>query len=116
MTADITVILQLLQRQMVPPAYSAVSLAPPTPVAPPTPLHSSTAPPVLVMPSLQPGKTSSTEQSTDSHFMDHLSVTLPSGGEAEVLQRRPSLPSAPNASADSAEIHKHLSDPVLPAS
>lgn len=52
MTADINVILQLLQRQMapVPPAYSAVSPAP----LPPSPasLYAATVQPLQVRPSL----------------------------------------------------------------
>lgn len=54
MTADINVILQLLQRQMapVPPAYSAVSPGPHPPH--PTTLYSTGAPSIHAVPLIQP--------------------------------------------------------------
>lgn len=54
MTADINVILQLLQRQMapVPPAYSAVSPSPHPPH--PTTLYSTGAPSIHTVPLTQP--------------------------------------------------------------
>uniref|UniRef100_A0A8C6TG73 Potassium voltage-gated channel, subfamily H (eag-related), member 6a n=1 Tax=Neogobius melanostomus TaxID=47308 RepID=A0A8C6TG73_9GOBI len=110
MTADITVILQLLQRQMVPPAYSAVSLSSPSPspqgcTAPRRPLCS---------PCLHCSPENS-RNPTDSSFPRRSGDSLSSGDGSSPPTRRPSLPSAPNA-ADPGEIHKHLSDPVLPGS
>lgn len=60
MTADINVILQLLQRQMapVPPAYSAVSPSPHPPH--PTTLYSTGAPTIHTVPSVQPVQIDST--------------------------------------------------------
>lgn len=54
MTADINVILQLLQRQMapVPPAYSAVSPSPHPPH--PTTLYNTGAPTIHTVPPIQP--------------------------------------------------------------
>lgn len=57
MTADINVILQLLQRQMapVPPAYSAVSPSPHPPhPSHPTTLYSTGAPSIHTVPLIQP--------------------------------------------------------------
>ncbi|XP_069021569.1 LOW QUALITY PROTEIN: potassium voltage-gated channel subfamily H member 6a [Embiotoca jacksoni] len=60
MTADINVILQLLQRQMapVPPAYSAVSPSPPPPH--PTTLYGTGAPTIHTAPPIQTGQIDST--------------------------------------------------------
>lgn len=60
MTADINVILQLLQRQMapVPPAYSAVSPSPHPPH--PTTLYSTGAPTIHMVPPIQPVQIDST--------------------------------------------------------
>lgn len=63
MTADINVILQLLQRQMapVPPAYSAVSPGPHPPHLPhPTTLYSTGAPTIHTVPPIQPVQIDST--------------------------------------------------------
>ncbi|KAF7660550.1 hypothetical protein LDENG_00279980 [Lucifuga dentata] len=82
MTADISVILQLLQRQMalVPPAYSAVSPSPHTPH--PTTLYSSAAPTVHTVPLIPPvqiDSTSSSLQSPDSNFKHKSKDSLSSG-------------------------------------
>ncbi|PWA17636.1 hypothetical protein CCH79_00008111 [Gambusia affinis] len=74
MTADINVILQLLQRQMtpVPPAYSAVS--PGSHLPHPTTLYGSGAPTIHMAPPIQPGQTDGTasmlqpfSRATDDH-------------------------------------------------
>lgn len=61
MTADINVILQLLQRQMapVPPAYSAVSPSPQPPPHP-TALYGTGAPTIHAVPPIQPAQIDST--------------------------------------------------------
>ncbi|XP_055009087.1 LOW QUALITY PROTEIN: potassium voltage-gated channel subfamily H member 6a [Boleophthalmus pectinirostris] len=120
MTADITVILQLLQRQMVPPAYSAVTpplhnATPPLHAGPPprpAPLYGSAAPPVLSTGPLQVPDSDLQHKPRDS-ASDSAS---PPGVEGASLQppRRPSLP-APTR-AEHQELQKHLSDPVLPGS
>ncbi|XP_028267448.1 potassium voltage-gated channel subfamily H member 6a [Parambassis ranga] len=82
MTADINVILQLLQRQMapVPPAYSAVS---PTPHPPhPTTLYSTGAPMIHTVPQIQPVQMDSTAsllQSPDSDLKHKSKDSLSSG-------------------------------------
>ncbi|XP_038140791.1 potassium voltage-gated channel subfamily H member 6a isoform X2 [Cyprinodon tularosa] len=82
MTADINVILQLLQRQMtpVPPAYSAVS--PGTHLPHPTTLFSSGAPTIHTVPPVQTVQidcTSSLLQSSDSDFNHKSRDSLSSG-------------------------------------
>ncbi|KAA8585437.1 hypothetical protein FQN60_004131 [Etheostoma spectabile] len=82
MTADINVILQLLQRQMalVPPAYSAVSPSPQPPH--PTSLYSTGAPTILTVPPIQPvpiDSTSSVLKSPDSDFNHKSKDSLSSG-------------------------------------
>ncbi|XP_039976097.1 potassium voltage-gated channel subfamily H member 6a isoform X2 [Xiphias gladius] len=82
MTADINVILQLLQRQMapVPPAYSAVSPSPHPPH--PTTLYSTGAPTIHTVPSVQPVQIDSTAsllQSPDSGFKHKSKDSLSSG-------------------------------------
>ncbi|XP_067238077.1 potassium voltage-gated channel subfamily H member 6a isoform X5 [Chanodichthys erythropterus] len=151
MTADINVILQLLQRQMapVPPAYSAVSPEPLAHPAHPTSLYSTathnTMPSLQITDSTSPGKSpdldSFKEKSPDSLSSGiHLTVasndTMSMSPETELavptgephLQppgllcrslRFPSLPDSlenPNTLEGSAEIQRHLSDPVLPGS
>ncbi|XP_068434168.1 potassium voltage-gated channel subfamily H member 6a [Clinocottus analis] len=79
MTADINVILQLLQRQMapVPPAYSAVS-HPPHPTA----LYNTGAPTIHTVPPIQPVQIDSTAsllQSPDSDFNHKSKDSLSSG-------------------------------------
>ncbi|XP_042249096.1 potassium voltage-gated channel subfamily H member 6a isoform X2 [Thunnus maccoyii] len=82
MTADINVILQLLQRQMapVPPAYSAVSPSPHPPH--PTALYSTGAPTIHTVPPIQPVQIDSTAsllQSPDSDFKHKSKDSLSSG-------------------------------------
>ncbi|XP_023269517.1 potassium voltage-gated channel subfamily H member 6 isoform X2 [Seriola lalandi dorsalis] len=82
MTADINVILQLLQRQMapVPPAYSAVSPSPHPPH--PTTLYSTGAPTIHTVPPVQPAQIDSTAsllQSPDSDFKHKSKDSLSSG-------------------------------------
>ncbi|XP_068192185.1 potassium voltage-gated channel subfamily H member 6a [Antennarius striatus] len=81
MTADINVILQLLQRQMtpVPPAYSAVSPSPHPPH--PTTLYSTGAPTIHTVPPAQPvqNNTTSLLQSPDSDFKHRSKDSLSSG-------------------------------------
>ncbi|XP_030263608.1 potassium voltage-gated channel subfamily H member 6a [Sparus aurata] len=79
MTADINVILQLLQRQMapVPPAYSAVSPSPH-----PTTLYSTGVPTIHTVPPIQPVQIDSTAsllQSPDSDFQHKSKDSLSSG-------------------------------------
>ncbi|XP_072523232.1 voltage-gated inwardly rectifying potassium channel KCNH6 [Salminus brasiliensis] len=157
MTADINVILQLLQRQItpVPPAYSSVSPANHTPD--PSIFYGTSAPMLHSLyptPNLQlEGRTTAIQQSAaqpDSKFKPksqdsllcgiqetlgsnedenlpvssetNLAVTSihqvsPSVIDAVYLHsslRFPSLPGNLDASSCLAEIHKHLSDPVLP--
>ncbi|XP_074553406.1 potassium voltage-gated channel subfamily H member 6a isoform X1 [Halichoeres trimaculatus] len=81
MTADINVILQLLQRQMapVPPAYSAVSPSPHLPH--PTTLYSTGAPTIHTVPPIQSVNidTASLLQSPDSDFNHKSKDSLSSG-------------------------------------
>ncbi|KAM8844733.1 potassium voltage-gated channel subfamily H member 6a isoform 2-T2 [Spinachia spinachia] len=82
MTADINVILQLLQRQMVPvpPAYSAVSPSPHSPQ--PTTLYSTGAPTTRTVPPMQPihvDLTASLLQSPNSEFNPKSKESLSSG-------------------------------------
>uniref|UniRef100_A0A7N8YH90 Potassium voltage-gated channel, subfamily H (eag-related), member 6a n=1 Tax=Mastacembelus armatus TaxID=205130 RepID=A0A7N8YH90_9TELE len=140
MTADINVILQLLQRQMapVPPAYSAVSPSSHPPH--PTTLYSTGATcPSL---SLQSPDSDFKQKSKDSLSSGiHLTVasndTMSMSPEADPphlpsvdinpqfqgplgllcgSQRFPSLPEHLETSPDTQEIHRHVSDPVLPGS
>ncbi|TNN40042.1 Potassium voltage-gated channel subfamily H member 7 [Liparis tanakae] len=79
MTADVNVILQLLQRQMapVPPAYSAVSLGPrpPPPAAPPPPTspHSTGAPAVHAVPPTDGAASQSPDSDSNHRSRDSLS-------------------------------------------
>ncbi|XP_068606493.1 potassium voltage-gated channel subfamily H member 6a [Brachionichthys hirsutus] len=81
MTADINVILQLLQRQMtpVPPAYSAVSPSPHPPH--PTTLYGTGAPTIHTVPPVQPvqNNAASLLQSPDSDFKHRSKDSLSSG-------------------------------------
>uniref|UniRef100_A0A672YIA6 Potassium voltage-gated channel, subfamily H (eag-related), member 6a n=1 Tax=Sphaeramia orbicularis TaxID=375764 RepID=A0A672YIA6_9TELE len=81
MTADITVILQLLQRQMapVPPAYSAVSPSPHTPH--PTALYSTGTSTIHTVPPIQTVQIdiSVSSQSPDSDFQHKSKDSLSSG-------------------------------------
>ncbi|XP_039679794.1 potassium voltage-gated channel subfamily H member 6a isoform X1 [Perca fluviatilis] len=82
MTADINVILQLLQRQMalVPPAYSAVSPSPHPPH--PTTLYSTGAPTIHTVPPIQPvpiDSSASLLKSPDSDFNHKSKDSLSSG-------------------------------------
>ncbi|XP_047427654.1 potassium voltage-gated channel subfamily H member 6a isoform X2 [Mugil cephalus] len=82
MTADINVILQLLQRQMapVPPAYSAVSPSPLSPHA--TTLFSTGVPTIHTVPPIQPVQMDSTAsllQSPDSEIKHKSKDSLSSG-------------------------------------
>ncbi|XP_029292918.1 potassium voltage-gated channel subfamily H member 6a [Cottoperca gobio] len=85
MTADINVILQLLQRQMapVPPAYCAVSPSPHPPPPPhPTTLYSTGAPTIHTVPPIQPAQINSTAsllQSPDSDCNHKFKDSLSSG-------------------------------------
>uniref|UniRef100_A0A8C4EWN4 Potassium voltage-gated channel, subfamily H (eag-related), member 6a n=1 Tax=Dicentrarchus labrax TaxID=13489 RepID=A0A8C4EWN4_DICLA len=145
MTADINVILQLLQRQMapVPPAYSAVSPSPHPPH--PTTLYSTGAPTIHPVPPIQPVQIDSTAsllQSPDSDFKHKSKDSLSSGIHLTVAsddtmsmspeadpprlpsppgllcgsQRFPSLPEHLETSTEMQEIQRHVSDPVLPGS
>ncbi|XP_050922514.1 potassium voltage-gated channel subfamily H member 6 [Lates calcarifer] len=98
MTADINVILQLLQRQIapVPPAYSTVSSTLPSD----SPGLYGTGAPVLH--SMYPISNTDGQQST--HTEPRLHGNL----------RYPSLPGNLDINSGLAEIQKHLSDPVLP--
>ncbi|XP_057673096.1 potassium voltage-gated channel subfamily H member 6a isoform X1 [Corythoichthys intestinalis] len=132
MTADITVILQLLQRQMapVPPAYSAVS---PSPL--PASLYGTTAPPPLrAVPPMMDSAASllqspeSESKSKDSlssgiHVTaasdDTVSLTPPrpeAPGSLDTTRRYPSLPENLEVSSEEREILRHVSDPILPGS
>ncbi|KAG7238948.1 hypothetical protein INR49_030495, partial [Caranx melampygus] len=73
MTADINVILQLLQRQMapVPPAYSAVSPSPHPPH--PTALYTTGAPTIHTVPPVQPAQIDSTASLLQHKSKDSLS-------------------------------------------
>ncbi|XP_029945840.1 potassium voltage-gated channel subfamily H member 6a isoform X2 [Salarias fasciatus] len=82
MTADINVILQLLQRQMapVPPAYSAVSPSPHPPH--PSALYSTAAPTIHTVPPIQPAQMDGPApllQSPDSDFNYKSKDSLSSG-------------------------------------
>uniref|UniRef100_A0A3B4VJS2 Potassium voltage-gated channel, subfamily H (eag-related), member 6a n=1 Tax=Seriola dumerili TaxID=41447 RepID=A0A3B4VJS2_SERDU len=79
MTADINVILQLLQRQMapVPPAYSAVSPSPHPPH--PTTLYSTGAPTIHTVPPVQPAQIDISSPSPDSDFKHKSKDSLSSG-------------------------------------
>ncbi|XP_037111716.1 potassium voltage-gated channel subfamily H member 6a isoform X1 [Syngnathus acus] len=136
MTADITVILQLLQRQMapVPPAYSAVSPSPLPPAAaaalygavPPPTLC--TVPPMMDSATLLLQSPESETKSKDSlssriHVTaasdDTVSLTPPQPEAPGTLgsgQRFPSLPEHLEVSSEAPEIQRHVSDPVLPGS
>ncbi|XP_026181869.1 potassium voltage-gated channel subfamily H member 6a isoform X3 [Mastacembelus armatus] len=154
MTADINVILQLLQRQMapVPPAYSAVSPSSHPPH--PTTLYSTGAATIHTVPPIQSAQIDSTAsllQSPDSDFKQKSKDSLSSGIHLTVAsndtmsmspeadpphlpsvdinpqfqgplgllcgsQRFPSLPEHLETSPDTQEIHRHVSDPVLPGS
>lgn len=79
MTADINVILQLLQRQMtpVPPAYSAVS--PGSHLPHPTTLYGSGTPTIHMAPPIQPGQidgTASLLQVSELHFYSSILCIL----------------------------------------
>ncbi|XP_061606571.1 potassium voltage-gated channel subfamily H member 6a isoform X2 [Phyllopteryx taeniolatus] len=136
MTADITVILQLLQRQMapVPPAYSAVSPGPLPPAAAAA-LYGAPAPPALrAVPPMTDSAASllqspeSESKSKDSlssgiHVTaasdDTISLTPPqpeAPGTLGTAQRFPSLPEHLEVSSEAPEIQRHVSDPVLPGS
>ncbi|XP_061555635.1 LOW QUALITY PROTEIN: potassium voltage-gated channel subfamily H member 6a [Phycodurus eques] len=136
MTADITVILQLLQRQMapVPPAYSAVSPGPLPPAAAAA-LYGAPAPPALrAVPPMTDSAASllqspeSESKSKDSlssgiHVTaasdDTISLTPPqpeAPGTLATAQRFPSLPEHLEVSSEAPEIQRHVSDPVLPGS
>ncbi|XP_061702895.1 potassium voltage-gated channel subfamily H member 6a isoform X3 [Syngnathoides biaculeatus] len=130
MTADITVILQLLQRQMapVPPAYSAVSPGPLPPPAAAAALYGTSAPPVLRAASLlqSPESESKSKDSVSSGIQltaasdDSVSLTPPQPealgplGPLGAAQRFPSLPGHLEVSSIAPEIQRHVSDPVLP--
>eukprot|EP00066_Takifugu_rubripes_P013320 XP_011602586.1 PREDICTED: potassium voltage-gated channel subfamily H member 6 [Takifugu rubripes] len=156
MTADINVILQLLQRQMapVPPAYSAVSPGPHPPH--PTTLYSTGAPIIHSVPPIQAShmdSTSSLLQSPDPDLKHKSKDSLSSGIQLTVAsddtmsmspesaqphlppvdltpprlaeesprlhcssQRFPSLPDHLQLSTEVHDIHRHLSDPILPGS
>uniref|UniRef100_H2TGU8 Potassium voltage-gated channel, subfamily H (eag-related), member 6a n=1 Tax=Takifugu rubripes TaxID=31033 RepID=H2TGU8_TAKRU len=152
MTADINVILQLLQRQMapVPPAYSAVSPGPHPPH--PTTLYSTGAPIIHSVPPIQASHMDSTS-SPDPDLKHKSKDSLSSGIQLTVAsddtmsmspesaqphlppvdltpprlaeesprlhcssQRFPSLPDHLQLSTEVHDIHRHLSDPILPGS
>ncbi|XP_077398022.1 potassium voltage-gated channel subfamily H member 6a isoform X1 [Festucalex cinctus] len=133
MTADITVILQLLQRQMapVPPAYSAVSPSP----LPAAALYGTAPPPTLraVPPMMDsavsllqsPGSECKSKGSLSSGIhvtatSDDTTPLTPPQPEAPGMlgaaQRFPSLPEHLQVSSEAPEIQRHVSDPVLPGS
>uniref|UniRef100_A0A4W6CJN2 Potassium voltage-gated channel, subfamily H (eag-related), member 6a n=1 Tax=Lates calcarifer TaxID=8187 RepID=A0A4W6CJN2_LATCA len=141
MTADINVILQLLQRQMapVPPAYSAVSPSPHPPH--PTTLYSTGAGLHISSPdsdfkhkskdSLSSGihltvasdDTMSMSPEADPPHLPSVDITPPQlSGVQEPpgllcgSQRFPSLPEHLETSTEMQEIQRHVSDPVLPGS
>ncbi|CAJ1076304.1 potassium voltage-gated channel subfamily H member 6a isoform X2 [Xyrichtys novacula] len=106
MTADINVILQLLQRQMapVPPAYSAVSPSPHLPH--PTTLYSTGAPTIHTVPPIQSVKIDSTAsllQSPDSDFKHKSKDSLSSGIHLTV------------ASDDTVSMSPEIDPPPLPS-
>ncbi|XP_077415516.1 potassium voltage-gated channel subfamily H member 6a isoform X2 [Vanacampus margaritifer] len=133
MTADITVILQLLQRQMapVPPAYSAVSPSP----LPAAALYGTAPPPTLraVPPMMDsavsllqsPGSECKSKDSLSSGIHvtatsdDTMPLTSPqpeAPGTLGAPQRFPSLPEHLEVSSEAPKIQRHVSDPVLPGS
>ncbi|KAM6957173.1 potassium voltage-gated channel subfamily H member 6a [Aplochiton taeniatus] len=158
MTADINVILQLLQRQMapVPPAYSAVSPSPHPPH--PTTLYGTAAPVIHTVPPVPPVQIDSPAslQSPDSDFKHRSKDSLSSGIHLTVAfsdtmsmspemdppsmptadldppqflcpalglpgllsgsHRFPSLPENLQTLAQSQELQRHVSNPVLPGS
>ncbi|XP_060882680.1 potassium voltage-gated channel subfamily H member 6a isoform X1 [Labrus mixtus] len=106
MTADINVILQLLQRQMapVPPAYSAVSPSPHLPH--PTTLYATGAPTIHTVPpiqSVQMDSTASLLQSPDSDFKHKSKDSLSSGIHLTV------------ASDDTVSMSPETDPPLLPS-
>uniref|UniRef100_A0A3B4ZUS1 Potassium voltage-gated channel subfamily H member 6 n=1 Tax=Stegastes partitus TaxID=144197 RepID=A0A3B4ZUS1_9TELE len=140
MTADINVILQLLQRQMapVPPAYSAVSPSPHPPH--PTTLYSTGAPTIHThclthtdsdfqhksKDSLSSGihltvasdDTMSMSPEADPPRLPSVDITPPQQPPGLLCgtQRFPSLPEHLETSTEMQEIQRHVSDPVLPGS
>lgn len=80
MTADINVILQLLQRQMapVPPAYSAVSPSPHPPH--PTTLYSTGAPTIHTVPPIQPVQIDSTASLLQVLYLFYIYLFLDAKG------------------------------------
>ncbi|XP_068438822.1 potassium voltage-gated channel subfamily H member 6 [Clinocottus analis] len=138
MTADINVILQLLQRQIVPPAYSTVSSSAlptdspglygtGTPVLqhmyPVTPIQMDTQVPTLQSQESLSSGIHVTVASDDTMFMAATPETeTPRPSVRSALMenprlccslRSPSLPGNLDISPGLAEIQKHLSDPVL---
>uniref|UniRef100_A0A671YD82 Potassium voltage-gated channel, subfamily H (eag-related), member 6a n=1 Tax=Sparus aurata TaxID=8175 RepID=A0A671YD82_SPAAU len=142
MTADINVILQLLQRQMapVPPAYSAVSPSPH-----PTTLYSTGVPTIHTVPPIHPDSdfqhkskdslssgihltvasddTMSMSPDADPPCLPSVDLTPPQMSGAQEppglrcgSQRFPSLPEHLETSTEMQEIQRHVSDPVLPGS
>ncbi|XP_077475319.1 potassium voltage-gated channel subfamily H member 6a isoform X1 [Stigmatopora argus] len=130
MMADITVILQLLQRQMapVPPAYSAVS---PSPL--PASLYGTAASSLHPVPSMmdsaalllqRPESDSKSKDSLSSGIhvtaatSDDTSSLTPPTPEApaplDAARRCPSLPENLDVTSDEREIPRHMSDPILP--
>uniref|UniRef100_A0A8D3CH19 Potassium voltage-gated channel, subfamily H (eag-related), member 6a n=1 Tax=Scophthalmus maximus TaxID=52904 RepID=A0A8D3CH19_SCOMX len=97
MTADITVILQLLQRQMapVPPAYSAVSPSPHPP--PPATLYGAGPPTIHAVPPVQIHSTASLLQSPDSDFKHKSKDTLSSGIHLTVASDDDTMSMSPEA-------------------
>uniref|UniRef100_A0A4W6CJN5 Potassium voltage-gated channel, subfamily H (eag-related), member 6a n=1 Tax=Lates calcarifer TaxID=8187 RepID=A0A4W6CJN5_LATCA len=136
MTADINVILQLLQRQMapVPPAYSAVSPTPIIHTVPPAGLHISSPDSDFKhksKDSLSSGihltvasdDTMSMSPEADPPHLPSVDITPPQlSGVQEPpgllcgSQRFPSLPEHLETSTEMQEIQRHVSDPVLPGS
>uniref|UniRef100_A0AAQ6AQ91 Cyclic nucleotide-binding domain-containing protein n=1 Tax=Amphiprion ocellaris TaxID=80972 RepID=A0AAQ6AQ91_AMPOC len=140
MTADINVILQLLQRQMapVPPAYSAVSPSPHPPH--PTSLYSTGAPTIHTVPPMHPDSdfkhkskdslssgihltvasddTMSMSPEADPPRLSSVDLTPPQQPPGLLCgpQRFPSLPEHLETSTEMQEIQRHVSDPVLPGS
>nr|XP_040032088.1 potassium voltage-gated channel subfamily H member 6 isoform X1 [Gasterosteus aculeatus aculeatus] len=131
MTADINVILQLLQRQIVPPAYSTVSSSTGTgqhsvcPIAPvqmdsvPTQSESqeSVSSGIHVTAASDDTMFTTTTPETETHAgsmpprPDRASLAVGPGLRRGL--RYPSLPGNLDVTAGLAEIQKHLSDPVM---
>uniref|UniRef100_A0A3B3CJX9 Potassium voltage-gated channel, subfamily H (eag-related), member 6a n=1 Tax=Oryzias melastigma TaxID=30732 RepID=A0A3B3CJX9_ORYME len=108
MTTDITVILQLLQRQIpaVPPAYSDVS-----PSLHPSTLYNAGASIIHTVAGATPGQVESS-----ARLLQVRALTSELSGLQDGSQRFPSLPEHLENPTEMQESQKHLSDPALPGS